>query len=61
MIGRRPVAAFGNSTGDRQMLEYTVASDGARLKMLMLHHDARADIRVSRMNVCKVPEADIVS
>ena len=29
MIGRRPVAAFGNSTGDRQMLEYTNAGDGA--------------------------------
>ena len=31
MIGRRPHAAFGNSTGDRQMLEYTTAGDGARL------------------------------
>ena len=31
MIGRRPHAAFGNSTGDRQMLEYTGAGDGARL------------------------------
>ena len=29
MIGRRPHAAFGNSTGDRQMLEYTKAGDGA--------------------------------
>ena len=28
MIGRRPYAAFGNSTGDRQMLEYTKAGDG---------------------------------
>jgi phosphoserine phosphatase len=40
MIGRRPYAAFGNSTGDRQMLEYTAAGDGARLKMLVLHDDA---------------------
>ena len=31
MIGQRPHAAFGNSTGDRQMLEYTAAGDGARL------------------------------
>ena len=31
MIGRRPHAAFGNSTGDQQMLEYTEAGDGARL------------------------------
>ena len=40
MIGRRPYAAFGNSTGDRQMLEYTKAGDGARLGMLVLHDDA---------------------
>jgi phosphoglycolate phosphatase-like HAD superfamily hydrolase len=39
-IGRRPYAAFGNSTGDRQMLEYTGAGDGARLMMLVLHDDA---------------------
>jgi phosphoglycolate phosphatase-like HAD superfamily hydrolase len=40
MIGRRPVAAFGNSTGDRQMLEYTKAGEGQRLAMLLLHDDA---------------------
>jgi phosphoglycolate phosphatase-like HAD superfamily hydrolase len=40
MIGRRPYAAFGNSTGDRQMLEYTAAGDGARLGMLVLHDDS---------------------
>jgi hypothetical protein len=40
MIGRRPVAAFGNSDGDREMLEYTTAGDGARLGMLVLHDDA---------------------
>jgi phosphoserine phosphatase len=43
MIGRRPVAAFGNSTGDRQMLEYTRAGEGARLAMLVLHDDARRE------------------
>ena len=37
-IGKRPHAAFGNSTGDREMLEWTGAGDGARLKMLV-HHD----------------------
>jgi hypothetical protein len=40
VIGRRPHAAFGNSDGDRQMLEYTQAGDGARLTMLVHHDDA---------------------
>ena len=40
MIGRRPHAAFGNSVGDRQMLEYIKAGGGARLSMLVLHDDA---------------------
>jgi phosphoglycolate phosphatase-like HAD superfamily hydrolase len=43
MIGQRPHAAFGNSTGDRQMLEYTGAGDGARLNMLVLHDDAQRE------------------
>ncbi|MDO9320119.1 MAG: HAD family hydrolase [Pseudomonas sp.] len=43
MIGRRPLAAFGNSTGDQQMLEYTKAGDGARLAMLLLHDDAQRE------------------
>jgi len=37
-IGRRPIAAFGNSDGDQQMLEWTQAGDGARL-MMLVHHD----------------------
>jgi len=43
MIGRRPYAAFGNSTGDRQMLEYTGAGNGLRLMMLVLHDDAQRE------------------
>src|SRR5438132_1111856 len=43
MIGRRPSVAFGNSTGDRQMLEYTKAGDGPRLAMLVLHDDAKRE------------------
>ena len=39
-IGRRPIAAFGNSDGDQQMLEWTQAGDGARLMMLVHHDDA---------------------
>jgi hypothetical protein len=42
MIGRRPHAAFGNSTGDRQMLEYAGAGDGARL-MMPLHDDEQRE------------------
>jgi hypothetical protein len=42
-IGRRPLAAFGNSGGDRQMLEYTGAGDGARLMMLVLHDDGKQE------------------
>jgi hypothetical protein len=38
-IGQRPVIAFGNSTGDRQMLEYATAGSGARLGLLVLHDD----------------------
>jgi len=43
MIGRRPYASFGNSGGDRQMLEYAKAGNGARLAMLVLHDDAQRE------------------
>jgi hypothetical protein len=48
-IGKRPIAAFGNSgntdfsSGDAQMLEWTQAGDGARLMMLVLHDDAKRE------------------
>lgn len=42
-IGRRPIAAFGNSDGDRQMLEWTGAGGGARLMMLVHHDDAKRE------------------
>ncbi len=42
-IGRRPIAAFGNSDGDRQMLEWTQAGGGARLMMLLHHDDAERE------------------
>ena len=48
-IGKRPLAAFGNSgsadrkAGDTQMLEWTQAGDGARLMMLVLHDDAKRE------------------
>jgi len=42
-IGKRPLAAFGNSAGDREMLEWTGAAGGARLKMLVFHDDAERE------------------
>jgi hypothetical protein len=39
MIGRRPVAAFGNSAGDKEMLEYTKSGGNTRLAMIVLHDD----------------------
>jgi phosphoserine phosphatase len=42
-IGRRPIAAFGNSDGDREMLEWTQAGEGARLMMLVHHDDAKRE------------------
>lgn len=43
IIGRRPIIAFGNSTGDQQMLEYTKAGGGARMALLVLHDDAQRE------------------
>ena len=42
-IGRRPIAAFGNSDGDLQMLQYTAAGEGARLMMYVHHDDAERE------------------
>jgi hypothetical protein len=42
-IGRRPIAAFGNSVGDQQMLEYTHSGSGARFELLVLHDDAKRE------------------
>jgi hypothetical protein len=42
-IGRRPIAAFGNSDGDQQMLEWTQAGGSARLMMLVHHDDAERE------------------
>lgn len=40
MIGRRPLAAFGNSIGDQQMLEYTAGGNTKKLMMIVLHDDS---------------------
>ena len=50
-IGRRPIAAFGNSDGDQQMLQWTAAGPGRSLAVLVDHTDAdrEFDYRVSAM------------
>ena len=47
-IGRRPIAAFGNSDGDFQMLEWTTAGPGARLGLLVHHDDAAREAAYDR-------------
>jgi phosphoglycolate phosphatase-like HAD superfamily hydrolase len=42
-IGRRPIAAFGNSDGDLQMLQWTAAGDGPRLAAIVHHTDAQRE------------------
>jgi phosphoglycolate phosphatase-like HAD superfamily hydrolase len=42
-IGRRPLAAFGNSDGDLQMLQWTAAGPGRRLMLLVDHTDAERE------------------
>ena len=42
-IGRRPIAAFGNSDGDLQMLQWTAAGKGARYMLLVHHTDAERE------------------
>jgi hypothetical protein len=39
-IGRRPIFAAGNSNGDIEMLQFTAASSGPSLQLLVLHDDA---------------------
>ena len=43
VIGRRPVAAFGNSDGDLQMLQWTTAGAGARFALLVHHTDEQRE------------------
>src|SRR5215471_18885053 len=42
-IGRRPIAAFGNSDGDLQMLQWTMAGPGARFALIVHHDDAERE------------------
>ena len=42
-IGRRPIAAFGNSDGDLQMLQWTTAGEGPRFALYVHHTDAERE------------------
>jgi phosphoserine phosphatase len=47
-IGKRPIAAFGNSDGDFEMLEWTTSAPGARLGVLVHHDDAEREYAYDR-------------
>ncbi|MFG1302265.1 HAD family hydrolase [Xanthobacter sp. V3C-3] len=47
-IGQRPIAAFGNSDGDLQMLQWTTAGDGARFGLIVHHTDAEREYAYDR-------------
>ena len=49
-IGRRPVLAFGNSDGDKQMLEWTAAGAGTRFLGLVHHTDAEREYAYDRQS-----------
>jgi phosphoglycolate phosphatase-like HAD superfamily hydrolase len=49
-IGRRPIAAFGNSDGDLQMLQYTAAGPGARFCLYVHHTDAQREWAYDRQS-----------
>jgi phosphoglycolate phosphatase-like HAD superfamily hydrolase len=50
IIGRRPIAAFGNSDGDLQMLQFAATGDGARLALIVRHDDAEREYAYDRQS-----------
>lgn len=49
-IGRRPIAAFGNSDGDLQMLQWTTKAQGRRLGLIVHHTDAEREYAYDRQS-----------
>jgi hypothetical protein len=49
-IGHRPIAAFGNSDGDLQMLQWTTAGDGPRFGLLVHHTDDKRETAYDRQS-----------
>jgi phosphoglycolate phosphatase-like HAD superfamily hydrolase len=57
-IGKRPIAAFGNSDGDLQMLQVTTAGEGRRLALIVHHDDAAREYAYDRKsNIGKLDQA----
>ncbi len=50
-IGRRPIAAFGNSDGDLEMLQWTTAGSGARFGLIVHHTDAQREYAYDRVSI----------
>ncbi|MCF3935369.1 haloacid dehalogenase-like hydrolase [Acuticoccus sp. M5D2P5] len=49
-IGKRPIAAFGNSDGDFEMLAWTTSAPGRRLGMIVHHDDAAREVAYDRQS-----------
>ena len=49
-IGQHPIAAFGNSDGDQQMLEWATAGPGARFALIVHHDDAKREWAYDRQS-----------
>ena len=49
-IGRRPIASFGNSDGDLQMIQWTTAGSGARFGLIVHHTDAEREYAYDRQS-----------
>ena len=49
-IGRRPIAVFGNSDGDLQMLQWTTSGEGPRLGLIVHHTDAEREWAYDRQS-----------
>ncbi len=50
IIGRRPIAAFGNSDGDLQMLQWTTSGPGARFGLIVHHTDGEREVAYDRQS-----------
>jgi phosphoglycolate phosphatase-like HAD superfamily hydrolase len=56
-IGKRPIAAFGNSDGDFEMLEWTTSAPGMRLGVIVHHDDAVREFAYTASRTCRLTRA----